>query len=67
MKKYTFFFTYLLFLLSCGTDHSGNSTSSDGNDSTVMEQEKTFTKVEFPSLDSLIISANLYEADPSFP
>src|SRR5688572_25599576 len=54
-----------LALISC---NQGSGGTSDSTDSTALAENKpAYVKVEFESLDSLMISANLYEVDPSFP
>jgi hypothetical protein len=67
MKKVVVVFIGLI-LFSCGETNSNQSNNSDSSDSTqVAEDVKPFKKIEFPSKDSLTISANLYEADNSYP
>lgn len=54
-----------LLLFSC---NGGNGETNNSSDSTALSENKpAYVKVEFESLDSLLISANLYEIDPSFP
>lgn len=55
-------------LISCngsGTETVSNQTETDST--TFVGTEQKIQTVEFESLDSLLITANLYEKDPSFP
>jgi len=56
-----------LLLFSCGgTNTSENSNPEDSTNQTV-EKQNGPTLVEFEAEDSLLVSANLYEIDPSKP
>jgi len=56
-----------MLLSSCGSETA--STEENVNEDSLVEtsQEVVVQKVEFQSLDSLLITANLYEVDPSKP
>lgn len=69
MKTSFSLFTLLsLTLLSCSGESTDTVSPSEQSDSTaVVASKNKFQTVEFESLDSLRITANLYEADPSYP
>ena len=67
MKK-IFFLIAPFLIVSCNEGNNENSNQSETTDSTDrVIVEKGPKLVEFESLDSILISANLYEVDPSFP
>lgn len=66
MKTKSFLaFVVASILFSCnGTSESNSGTEKDSTAEVATSKIQT---VEFESLDSLLITADLYEADPSFP
>ncbi len=64
--KYLYLILISINLISCKGESLTNTDSSDTTSADVLEKS-TYKTVEFESLDSLLISANLYEVDPSFP
>lgn len=54
-------------LSSCGTETGTLEVNNDEDSLKEISREVVVQKVEFQSLDSLLITANLYEVDPSKP
>lgn len=66
--KQSIYSAALMALVACNqTPQPAPGPSTQLDSTKVTEEKPAFRKVEFESLDSLLISANLYEADPTFP
>jgi len=70
MKQQTTFLLVLLSILVI-TSCENTSTTTEEQEETIIKEETStnedFESIEFPSLDSLMISANLYEVGPDAP
>lgn len=67
MKSFVIISSLLsISLVSCKGESIKDQDSTDSTTDQVIEKT-AYETVEFESLDSLLISANLYEVDPSFP
>jgi hypothetical protein len=68
MKKLFFPLVVFLTLISCNGSNSETDPNQQETDSTKeVATEQKMQTVEFESQDSLLITANLYETDPSYP
>lgn len=67
MKSIFVFMSGAFFVVSCSSNNDQISNPEVNDSTTIVSEKKSFQNIEFEAADSLLISANLYEADPAFP